>query len=127
MSEERFDFRRDGVLEALGFRVGFGPRKADDFGEKHFGELMAEHEVLGDFAAFGGEQDLATALNFDVAVARHAFDGGGDGGRSDVEFLGQASADGELVFLAHFPNGLEVIFLRNAGFIAAQRNSIRYG
>ena len=125
--EERFDFRRDGVLEAFGFRVRFGPRNADDFGEKHFRELMAEHEVLGDFAALGGEQDLAIALNLDVAVARHAFYGGGNGGGSDVEFFGQAGADGELVFLAHLPDGLEVIFLRNAGFIATQRNSIRYG
>ena len=31
-----FDFGRDGVLEALGFGVGFGPGETDDFGEKHF-------------------------------------------------------------------------------------------
>jgi hypothetical protein len=53
--EQGFDFGRDSVFEALGFGVGFGPRKADDFGEEHFGELMAKHKALGEAAALGGE------------------------------------------------------------------------
>ena len=125
LKEKSFDFGRDGVLHALGFGVGFGPGETDDFGEKHFGELMAEHEMLGNFAAFGGEMDLAAAMDFDVAVAGHAFEGCSDGGRSDCELFGEAGADGNLVVLDHFPNGLEVIFLRNTGFIAAQRISDR--
>src|ERR1700758_5161748 len=85
---------------------------------------MAEHEALGNFAALGSEKDLASALDFDVAIASHALDGGGDGGRSDVELFGETSADGDLIFLAHLPDGLEVVFLRNAGLLSAQRVSV---
>jgi len=31
------DFGRDGMLEAFGFVVGFGPGEADNVGEEHFG------------------------------------------------------------------------------------------
>lgn len=68
--------------------------------------------------------NLAVALDFDVTIASHAFEGGSNGGRSNVKLLGEPGADGNLLFLAHFQDGLEVIFLRNAGFIAAQRNSV---
>jgi hypothetical protein len=121
--EQDFDFRGDRVLEALGFGVGFSPGETDDFGEKHLGELVTQHEVLGDFAAFFREKNCSAALNFDMAVAGHALDGSGDGRRSDGEFLGQAGADGSLIFLRHFPDGFEVVFLRDAGFFAAQRVS----
>ena len=72
------------------------------------------------FAALGGEKNTSTPLNIDVAIASHALDGGGDGRRGDVELLGEASADGHLVFFQHFPNGFEVVFARNAGFVALQ-------
>jgi hypothetical protein len=72
---------------------------------------MSKHQMLGDFAAFGGEKDLATALDVDVAVAGHALDRGSDRRRGDVELFGETSTDGDLVFLMHLPDGLEVIFL----------------
>jgi len=71
LHEERFDLRRNGVLHALGFGVGFGPGEADNFGEEHFGKLMAKHEVPGDFASVGGEEDTSTTLDLDVAIAGH--------------------------------------------------------
>ena len=76
--------------------------------------------MLGNFAALGGEKNTSTPLNFDVAIASHALDGGGDRRRGDVELFGEASADGHLVFFQHFPNGFEVVFARNAGFVALQ-------
>ncbi len=72
LHEESFDLGRDGVLHAFGFGVGFGPGEADDFGEEHFGELMAKHEVPGNFASLGSEEDASTALDLDVAIAGHA-------------------------------------------------------
>lgn len=75
----------------------------------------------------GGEKDVATSFNGDVAVANHALDGGGDSGRSNVELFGEVSTDRDCVRLAHLPDDLEVIFLRNAGFIAAQRVSVDLG
>jgi len=91
-----------------------------DFGEKHFGELVAKREMLGNFAALGGEKNTSTPLNFDVAIASHALDGGGDGRPGDVELLGEAGTDGHLVFFQHSPNGFEVVFARNAGFVVLQ-------
>jgi len=77
--------------------------------------------MLGELASLGGEVDGAAAPDFDVAIAGHALDGGGDGRRSNVKLLGQARADGGLLFFEHFPNSFEVIFLRNAGSIPLQR------
>ena len=112
------------MLHPFGFGVGPGPGQADDFGEKHFGELVTQHEVLRKFAALRGELDGAATLDFDMAVAGHAFDGGSHGGGGDVKFFGEPGADRGLLFFEHFPNRFEVIFLRNAGFIAAQRRSL---
>ena len=88
LDEKSFDGGRDGVFEAFGFRVRLRPGNADDVGEQHFCELMAEHEMFGGFAAFGGEMNLATALHGDMSIASHALECGGDGGRSDVELFG---------------------------------------
>ena len=63
------------MFETFGFIVSFGPGEADDFGEEHFGELMAQREALGYFAAFAGEIDAAGAIDFDVAIASHALEG----------------------------------------------------
>jgi hypothetical protein len=123
LHEESFDFGRDGVFHALGFGMSFSPREADHLGEKHFGELVAQGEMLGDFAALGGEKNATAALNFDVTIAGHALESGGDGRRSDVELLGEASADGQLVFFEHLPDGFEVVFARDAGFVALQGDS----
>ncbi len=76
--------------------------------------------MLGDFAALGGEENVSTALHFDVPIASHALNGGGNGRRSDFELFGESSADGHLVFFQHFPDGFEVVFARNAGFVALQ-------
>jgi hypothetical protein len=121
--QERFDLRRNRMFQALRFRVGFGPRQADHLREKHFCQLMAKHQVLSYLAALCSQQNLAAALDFDMSITRHALDRSGDRGRSNVKFFGKARADGKLVLLAHFPNGFEVIFLRDAGLFAAQRIS----
>jgi hypothetical protein len=109
--EKSFNFWRDGVFEALGFIMRFGPREAYDVGEQHFGELMAKGHAFRDTAAFAGEIDVAVARNRDEIVAAHAFDGGGDGRRCDVEFLGKARANGWQALFEELPDGFEVVFL----------------
>jgi hypothetical protein len=96
--------------------MSFGPRQADDIGEQHFGELMAESHVFGDGAAFASEADLTVAGNGDKVVAAHAFERGGNCGRSYAQFFSEARADGRLAFLEEFPDSFEVVFLRDAGF-----------
>ena len=114
--KKSFDFGRDGVLQAFGFVVGFGPGEADDVGKQHFGELMAEGHALGNGAAFAGEINVAVASDGYEIVAAHAFERGSDGGRSDVQLFSQARADGRLAFFDKFPDGFEVVFLGDAGF-----------
>jgi hypothetical protein len=123
--EEGFDFGRDGVLETLGFVVSLGPGEADDVGEEHFRELVPEGEASGDATAFASEVNTAIAGYADQIVAAHAFDGGGYGGRGDAKLLGQAGADGLVPFLDKFPDGFEVVFLGDAGFVALQVVSAR--
>ena len=126
LEEQGFDFGRNGVLHPLSFGVRFGPGQADHLGKKHLGKLVTEHEALREFTPLSGEQNFAAPLHFDVTVASHALNGGGNRGGSDVEFLGKAGTDGNLIFLVHLPNGFEVIFLRNASLIATQRNSEQF-
>jgi hypothetical protein len=54
------------------------------------------------------------------AVAGHALERRGDGGRSDAQLFGQPRADRRLLILEEFPDGLEVVFARNAGGVAWQ-------
>ena len=63
LEKQSGDFRRNSVLEALGFIVGARPIEADHFGEKFFGKLMAHSEVLGDFATLCGERDVPVRAN----------------------------------------------------------------
>ncbi len=127
LDQQRFDFGRDGVFHALGFGMRFGPGQANHFGEENLGELVTNHQPMSETASFGGEDDATTAAHFDVSVASHALESGGHRRRSDVEFFREPGADGFLTLLEHLPNGFEVIFLRNAGFFAAQRISDRLG
>jgi hypothetical protein len=118
LEEKSFYFRRDGMFEAFGFVVGFGPGEADDVGEKHFGKLVAEGHVFCDGAAFAREIDVAVAGNGDEVIAAHAFERSGDGGRSYTELFSKARADGRLTFFEKLPDGFEVVFLGDAGFCA---------
>ncbi len=118
------DLGRDSVLEAFGFFVSAGPFEADYVGEQFFCEAVAQDEMLGDFLAFRREFDLAAAADAEVAAAGHALECSGDGGRRDAEVLGESGADGGLLFLDELPDGFKVIFLRDAGFFAAQVASI---
>lgn len=120
LEQQCLDLRRYCVLHAFGFGVGFGPGKADDLSKQHFGKLVAKHEPLGKFAPLRGQQNVSATLYRDVPIAGHAFNGGSDSGRGNVKLFGEAGADGDLLFLQHFPNGFEVIFLRDASFVAAQ-------
>ena len=120
LEQQRLDFWRNGVLHGFSFRVSLRPRKPYNFGEQHFSELMPEHQALRKFASLGGKEDMPSTLYRDVAIARHALHSGRDGWRGHVEFLSEPRADGYLLLLEHFPNRFEVIFLRNAGFVAAQ-------
>ena len=41
LNQQRFHFRRDGMLQSLGFIMRFGPGKPDDVRQQHFRKLMA--------------------------------------------------------------------------------------
>ncbi len=121
LEEKFFDFRRDGMLETLGFVVGFRPRKADDFGEQNFCELVAERHAFGELAAFAGKIDVAGAVDANEIVAGEALERVGDGGRCDAELFRETRADGRrLPFFEHFPNGFEIVFARDAGLLPLQ-------
>ncbi len=121
LEEKFFDFRRDGMLKALGFVVRFRPRKADNFREQNFCELVAERHAFGELAALAGKIDVAGAIDANEIVAGEALERVGDGGRRDAEFFGEARADGRrLPFFEHFPNGFEIVFARDAGFLPLQ-------
>lgn len=80
--------------------------------------------MLGDFAAFGGEKNASAALDFDVAIAGHALERSSDCGWGDSKLFGETGANGHLVLFKHFPDGLEVILPRNAGFVTLQDVSL---
>ena len=123
LEQELFDFRRNRVLQPFGFIVRFGPRQADHVGEQHLRKLMAQRQALGDLPAFFAEIDAAGALDFHEAVARHALERRGYRWRRDIQFFGEARADRRLIFFEHFPDGLQIIFLGYAGFLAFQECS----
>ena len=123
LEQQLFDFGRNRVLESLGFIVRFRPRQTDHVGEQHLRKLVTQRQALGDLPAFFAEIDAPVALDFHEAVARHALERSRHRGRRDVQFFGQARADRRLIFLKHFPDRLEVIFLGYAGFFASQKFS----
>ena len=110
---------RNAVLEALGFFVRARPFEADHVGEQLFGEAVAQDQMLRDAFALGRKLDLAAAANAQVAAAGHALERSGDGRRSHAKIFGQARADRHLLFLDDFPDGLQIVFLRDAGFFTA--------
>jgi hypothetical protein len=81
--EQVGNFGRDSVLETFGFFVSARPFEADYVGEQFFREAMTQDEMLGDFLAFRRKLDLAAAADAEVAATGHAFERGGDSGRSD--------------------------------------------
>jgi hypothetical protein len=115
LEQKSFDLRRDSVLETFGFVVGFRPGKADDLGEQHFGELMAESHTFGNGAAFASQIDASVASYGDKIVAAHPFECGSDSGGSDAEFFRKTRADGRLALFDEFPDGFEIVFLGDAG------------
>jgi hypothetical protein len=44
-----------------------------------------------------------------------------------VQLFGETGADGRLIFLEHLPDGLEIVFLRYAGFLELQANPFNAG
>ena len=71
--EKGLDFGRDGMLEAFGFVVGFGPGEADNVGEEHLGELMAKSHAFGELAALARKIDAAGTIDADQIVTGEAF------------------------------------------------------
>ena len=54
-----------------------------------------------------------------ISAASHALQRGGYGRRRHAQVFGKPRADRDLLFLDDFPDGFEVVFLRDAGFFAA--------
>lgn len=108
------------MFEALGFFVSERPLKADHIGEQLLRETMAQHKMVRDLLPFRGEIDATAATNAKIAAARHALQRRGDCRRSDFEILSKSRADRYLFLLDEFPDGFQVVFLRYAGFLAAQ-------
>jgi hypothetical protein len=76
--------------------------------------------MVRDLLPFWRKVDAAAAANAKVAAASHALQRSGYRGRSDAEILGEARGNGYLFLLDKLPDSFEVVFLRNAGFFAAQ-------
>ena len=81
---------------------------------------MAKNQVLGDSLPLHGKNDAAVAPDVQVTGAGHALEGGSDGRRRDAQIFGQARTDRGLLLLHELPDGLQIIFLGNAGLFAAQ-------
>src|SRR5712691_3209055 len=113
------------MLEPLGFIMRLGPVKADDFREKFFGKLVAHGEMVRHAAALSREGDAAAALDTKQAVARHALQRRRYGRRCDAQLLRQARADRLMLFLDHLPDGLQVVFARDAGFFARHESPLQ--
>src|ERR1700676_1660954 len=96
---------------------------ADYFPHAPLGELMPQRQVFGKLSAFLRQVDPPPALHAHVAVARHAFQGGGHRGRSNFQFLGKPRADGCVVLFQHLPDRLQIVFLRYACLFSPQLNS----
>ena len=84
---------------------------------------MAQGQALGLVAALAGQPNVAVALDAQQAVARHALERGGHRGWRHAQLFGQARADGHLVVLLELPDGLQVVFARNAGGFPGQEAS----
>ena len=85
---------------------------------------MAQRQPFGFGSAFARETNVAVTLDAQQAVASHALERGGDGGRRDCELFGQASADGRLIVLLEFPDRLQVIFAGDAGGFPGQTSPL---
>ena len=72
--------------------------------------MVAEGELAGDFAAGGGEADVAVGLNADQAVFFQTAQGHGDGGSGDFEPVGEARGDDGFAFAFGLEDGFEVVF-----------------
>jgi len=101
------------VLEAFGLVVDFPPLHAEEFREHALDQVMAEGELAGDFAAFGGEADLAAGFDADEAVFFQAAQSHGDRGRRDFQKVGEAGGDDGFAVGFRFEDRLEVVFFGN--------------
>src|ERR1700722_18674059 len=98
------------MFEPLSGGMGARPIEANHVGKEFFGKLVTQREALGFGAALGSQSDSAVASDMQQAVARHSLERGGHGGRRDAKLLGKTRADGRLLILEKFPDGLEVVF-----------------
>src|SRR5436309_13113481 len=76
--------------------------------------------MVRSLAAFLRQLDSPAAFHAYVAIARHALQCRGHGGRGHGQLLGEPRADGPVVLFQHFPDWLQIVFLRYAGFFSTQ-------
>src|ERR1700732_754420 len=81
---------------------------------------MPQNQMVRDLLPFRREINAPAAPDAKIAPASHALQRRGNGGRSDAKILGETRADWHLFLLDEFPDGFQVVFLRYAGFLAAQ-------
>jgi hypothetical protein len=115
------------VLEPLGGVVSASPVQTNHVGKEFFGKLMAQGQALRFAASLAGQSNAAVALNSQQPVASHALECRSHGGWRYAELFGQSRADGHLIVLLEFPDGLEVIFARSAGSFSGQKASCASG
>jgi hypothetical protein len=111
------------MFEPLGGSMGQSPIKPDYVRQEFFGELMAQRQAFGFGSPVSGQAYAAVAFHAQQAVAVHALERSGHGGRRDFEFLREAGADGGLIILFKLPDGLEVIFPGDASRFARHEGS----
>src|SRR6266700_4379426 len=123
LQDERLHFRRDGMLHSLRLVVSLRPGQADHFRQQHLRKLVPQREVFGKLSSLLRQVDPPASFHAHVAVARHPLQRGGHRRRCNVQFLREPRADVRVILFQHFPDGLQVIFLRYACFFSTQRNS----
>ena len=120
LGEPLLHHRREGVLEAVRLLVGSRPVQPEHVGEPALEQTMPARHGLGDAEALGGEADLLLARQADIAVALHAPERLGDGGRGDVHVPGEARADHRLVAAGEVVDGAEIVLDRRSRFHGAE-------
>jgi hypothetical protein len=106
------------MFQALGFFMRARPRKANQLRQQFFRQPVPQHQVPGNLLPARGELDLAPALYTQEPAARHPLQRRGDCRRRHAQVFRQTRADGRLLLLNNFPDGLQVILLRDACFFS---------
>ena len=118
--QERLNFRRDPMFQPLCFVMRLSPGKPNHFRKQHLRKLVTQGQSLGNHPPFPCQIDPPSPIHPHMSIPRHALQSRGYRWGRHLQLLRQPRANRSLILLKHLPNCLEVILLRNAGFLSPQ-------